>query len=387
MKILWLVSWYPSKPDAFNGDFIQRHAEAASLFNDIDVIYVIKDAEGSITRNYKIIKTTKGRLSETVVYYYAPFSKIVWVHKLISEWKYRKYFREAIAANIKKGKPDLVHVHVCMKAGILALWVKKKFSINFVLTEHSSAFFSEAKNTIHRQFFYFRIKCKRIIKEAAAISVVSGHLGKSMKLFLQNKTYTVLPNVVNTAIFKPLSTPHIAPANFIHVSSLAYAKNPENMLQAFALVKQKGHKFCLDIFGPLNKWVVDKVNTLGLSECIFFHGEVPQTELARFMQKAQALILYSRYETFGCVVIEANACGIPVIVSDIPVLQEKVEDTINGFIAGKENSASLAEKIILFINGQTAFDPVKISQQASQKYSYQTVGLLFHNWYKQCCNK
>ena len=39
-KILWLVSWYPNKYDAFDGDFIQRHARAAALYNDIYVLYI-----------------------------------------------------------------------------------------------------------------------------------------------------------------------------------------------------------------------------------------------------------------------------------------------------------------------------------------------------------
>ena len=43
MKALWLVSWYPDKISPFNGDFIKRHAEAVSLYDDVHVIYVTKD--------------------------------------------------------------------------------------------------------------------------------------------------------------------------------------------------------------------------------------------------------------------------------------------------------------------------------------------------------
>jgi len=39
-KILWLVSWYPNKYDLFDGDFIQRHAKAAALYNDIHVLFI-----------------------------------------------------------------------------------------------------------------------------------------------------------------------------------------------------------------------------------------------------------------------------------------------------------------------------------------------------------
>ena len=39
-KVLWLVSWYPNKYDLFDGDFIQRHAKAAALYDNIHVLFV-----------------------------------------------------------------------------------------------------------------------------------------------------------------------------------------------------------------------------------------------------------------------------------------------------------------------------------------------------------
>ncbi|HQV61525.1 MAG TPA: hypothetical protein PLG08_12150, partial [Chitinophagaceae bacterium] len=46
-KILWLCSWYPAKTDPYNGDFIQRHARAAALYNDIYIIHVAGDETGN----------------------------------------------------------------------------------------------------------------------------------------------------------------------------------------------------------------------------------------------------------------------------------------------------------------------------------------------------
>ena len=43
--VLWLPSWYPNKLAPFDGDFIQRHAKAAALYNDILVIYAVPDEE------------------------------------------------------------------------------------------------------------------------------------------------------------------------------------------------------------------------------------------------------------------------------------------------------------------------------------------------------
>ena len=66
-KILWLCSWYPNRTDPYDGDFIQRHARAASLFHDIQVIRVVADAAlkpGVI----ETVNTTQTHLSEQIIY-------------------------------------------------------------------------------------------------------------------------------------------------------------------------------------------------------------------------------------------------------------------------------------------------------------------------------
>src|SRR5687767_13573545 len=68
-KILWLCSWYPNKTEPYNGDFIQRHAEAASLFNDIHVIHVAGSAQGSLQQNSEEEISRKEGLTEHLIYF------------------------------------------------------------------------------------------------------------------------------------------------------------------------------------------------------------------------------------------------------------------------------------------------------------------------------
>jgi glycosyltransferase involved in cell wall biosynthesis len=96
--------------------------------------------------------------------------------------------------------------------------------------------------------------------------------------------------------------------------------------------------------------------------------------------------LYSSYETFGCVIIEANACGIPVIVSDIPVFHETVTEGINGTFAKKNNPQALAEKMIEVINARASFNSNSIAGTSS-KYSYEKIGRQFSDWYNEILSK
>jgi glycosyltransferase involved in cell wall biosynthesis len=103
------------------------------------------------------------------------------------------------------------------------------------------------------------------------------------------------------------------------------------------------------------------------------------------MRKADALVLYSRFESFGCVNIEAMACGLPVIVSDLPVFREYLQDGITAFFASGENPEQLAATLYTFINSPGISREV-ISQEA-QRFNYKIVGKQIVDMYNEVLNK
>src|SRR4030095_12151087 len=321
----------------------------------------------------------QGNLTEQVIYYKKPtslFSRLLTNYKGIK--LYRRAIKECIAHN---GKPALVHVHVGMRAGLLALWMKQKYGTRFVLTEHWAGFSPDAKNNFASLPLFMKIFWKRVVKHAVAVSTVSVYLGEALKKRFSINNYTVIPNVVNTQIFYPIEKLNTATPRFIHISGLDYQKNPEAILKAFSIVKNFGSDFHLDVFGPVKKDLKDVVMNLQMQQQISFHGEVPQIELAKFVGQSEALILYSRYESFGCVIIEANACGVPVVVSDLPVFREIITPGVNGLFVKGDDPESLSIAIRDVIKRKYEFDNKSISSITCDKYSYVTVGKQFHEWY------
>ena len=380
MKILWLPSWYPSAINPLNGDFVQRHAQAASLYNDIDVLFLEKDISGSVTKSELVQEKQTARLTERIVYYHAS-PKTNLLGKVFAITRYQQVYRREIRRYIKRnGKPDLVHVHVAMKAGLIARWIKKKYKIPYVLTEHWTGYLTEAPENINTHSLFYRLATRNIFKNASGLTVVSNYLGNAIKNFYSTLNYLVIPNVVNTEIFYPVVKSSEV-LRFIHISTLNHQKNAEAILDAFSQIKTKVSNFQVDIIGPKNDSLLQLTESLGLSNVINFFSEVPQTELAKYLQLSHALILYSRYETFGCVIIEANACGIPVLVSDLEVFKETVTVGFNGITASADNPTKLAEKILWFIENRQKFDANKISEATSKKYSYEVVGQQFDDWY------
>lgn len=382
MKLIWLPSWYPNKLSPYDGDFIQRHAQAVSQEADVQVLYVVKDIAGRITQTVHREEQTSGRLKETIIYYYVPprlgLISAAWSfikRKMI----YRRFIKQYIVQN---GKPDLLHVHIAMNAGQEVLYVKRKYGIPYVLTEHWTGYLAEADDRLEQHSIFYRYWLKKIIRRASKITTVSHVLGKAMQQYFPGMEYIVVPNVVNTAIFYPGPPKHKARLKLVHISNLRPQKHPKLLLEALAMLRGRGVDFTMDIFGEKDEEVITLSGFFGLQQHVFFKGEVPQPMLADALREADALVFYSAYETFGCVIIEANACGLPVIVSDIPVFHETVEEGINGIFAKPASAAELCSALLKFTEARQQFQPSQIAA-GTEKYNYQQVARQFMNIYHQ----
>lgn len=377
-----MASWYPGRLDKFDGDFIQRHARAVSLHCDVYVIFVKKDVQLKINTSTTELVISPN-LTEKYIYYNPPITGLSLFDKYLSYRNYNKLMRNAISEYVKtNGRPGLVHVHVAMKAGINALWAKKKWNIPFIVTEHWTAYLDNADQKLSHYSSLFKNGLKKVLNKASAITVVSNFLGKSIQSCFPGIDYSVIPNVVNTDLFYPVQKQDTCKILFIHISSMNNQKNTEAIIVAMSLVKED-HPVELYLYGPVNPSLEALITDLGLQQIVFAKGEVPQEVLSKAIQQSDALILYSRFETFGCVLIEANACGVPVIVSNLEVFHELIEEGVNGLYAEGENPAALAEKLRQFIAQKEQFNKMEIAATAAEKYNYKKVGQQFIELYKK----
>lgn len=380
-QVLVLPSWYPNKLDKYAGDFIQRHVKAIALYKSQYILHFVKDENGTITNDISVELSANENYTEKIIYYHPKKTGIAVVDKYLSFKKFNKVFKQSVNEYIiDNGKPTFVHVHVTLKAGIIALWIKKKWAIPFVLSEQWTIYLPEADERVSHLSFIYKRYLTKILKEAKSVSVVSKYLGDAICKLYPYINYRVIPNVVDTTLFYPVEKQDRNPVKFIHASIMGYQKNVEAIFAALRLLKNKGVPFTVDLFGPVHVSMQELVLKLQLNEEVFFKGEVEQPLLAKEMQQADALILFSRFETFGCVIIEAQACGLPVIVSDLEIFSEIITPSINGLFAKNNNPEDLAEKLIYFIENKKSFDNALISKQ-TEKYNFIKIGEEFRQFY------
>jgi glycosyltransferase involved in cell wall biosynthesis len=380
INVLWLASWYPNRTDIFTGDFIERHAIAVSAFVKLTVLVVIKDdllKAGEV----EMEKTESINLIVYKVYYGisklgGPVEKILSLNKYLQLQK--KLYRQIID---ETGKPAIIHVQVAMKAGMLARWLKKRASIPFLVTEHWSVYNPESRPNIYEMNWLFRQLNKKILQEAALLLPVSDALGQMINQHFIVVPYQPLPNVVNTNLFfyQP-ALPAPKKFRFIHPSSMNYSKNPEGILAACKIIKEKGFDFDVLMIGSKDEDLVSLANQFGLKDMLFFEAAVSYEEVARQMQLSSALLLFSRYENLPCVLLEALCCGLPAVSSSVGGIGEVINES-NGILVQPNNVEQLAAAMIRMIETYILYNRAAIAKQATALYNYDTVGRQYLNVY------
>ena len=378
-KILWLVSWYPNKNDRFDGDFIQRHARAAAIYHDVHVIFVTDtemEKETDEQWNYAT------GLTEQIIYFKR--KKGIGA-RLRKQFVWKNIFQGAVKNYIdKNGLPDGVHVHVPWKAGVIALWMKKKFSKDFIITEHWGYYNKEIQNNFFMNSNVVQKLIRIIYKKAKAVVSVSNFLAAGIENVTGRKTDLVIPNVVDTSLFFRGNEKY-SQFTFIHVSNMVYWKNVEKIIEAFSKVKNERGNVQLILIGNRDDHYAAMARKAGfLNDCIFFRGEISYREVAEELRRAHCHILFGNFETFSCVTAESLCSGVPVIVPYAGAVTELVNKA-NGFIVPKDNVDELSKAMIVMMDNYGIFNPASISEEACRKFSYSAIAQKFDELYCKFC--
>ncbi|HTJ11079.1 MAG TPA: glycosyltransferase [Dinghuibacter sp.] len=364
MTHLWLASWYPHAGDPFNGDFVQRHALAVSLRAPVTVVHVARGAGAPAV-------TQRGRLTEHIYY-------------SLSRWRallaYDRAFRAFARSN---GRPAVIHVHVCMIAGVYALWARWRYRVPFVVTEHYSIY---ATSEFLSKPWWYRWVNRRVLARASAVHSVSAFLLERMRAVAPLRRTMVIPNVVDTRLFRP-GNRHAASANggggasanggggaradrpfrFIHVSSFIPLKNVPGILQAFAKLAERRRDWELVLVGPAD----EDTRAKGEGLPVRWTGEVAYRVVAEWMRQSDALVHFSWVENQPCVISEALCCGLPVVAPAIGGIPEAV-DAGNGLLVPARDVGALAAALERVM--EMTWDHEAIAQKAAALYDYERVG-------------
>ena len=366
--IIFLARWYPHRYDPMLGLFVQRHAEAASLYNNISVIYV--HADDHIHQKYDIVDENIHNIRTIRVYYRKSISKIVSLFR---------FFHANKLALKQLPKPDIIHVHVLTRLGIIALWRKIVHGTPYIITEHWSRY-------LHGNDFsgFFRKKLTKIVvKHASAVTTVTKILAKAMQSHgLRNKNYVIVPNVVDVTKFKPQPHHNDIP-KIVHVSCFENkSKNITGLVDALKILEDRNLDYqCVFIGDGIDyDMIKDYVKKIKHQENIRFTGILEGQDYIDELSSGSFIVLSSNYETQGVVLLEAFACGIPAVSTNVGGIPEIVNDS-NGILVPPHNAEKLADGMQKMLQTYQYYDANTLREGVIKKFSNETVGKLLNHIY------
>ena len=380
LHILFLASWYPNPDEPQDGNFIERHAQSVGSRQKVAVLYVhaLKSA-----KHFRTEITENKHITECRVFY-PKTRRTQFFQKLTNYKKAHQIGYEALLA--KFGHFDLCHLNVFYPAGIFALNLKKKYGLPIVITEHWTKFLpiNPASFNFHEKYII-----KKVGQQAAMICPVSEDLQTAIQQLVPHDRYQVIPNVVDTSLFKirpPYSTNR--PVRILHISTLNDThKNTSGMLRVLAKVFQQRADCTATFIGNhYGNQFIDLAKELGISQNrLTILPEIPLEEIATQMASHDLFLLFSNYENLPCVISEALVTGLPVLASDVGGVREMITPENGQLVqAGDENA--LEKQLNFMINHINRYHPADISQQARGKYGYDAVSNSFLEIYKKIIN-
>ncbi len=372
MHILLLTSWYKTAQHPMKGTFFEEQARGLMARGHRVVILYPEFASFNGSNEIKEVQLNDDGLWT----YYVPFKSKI---PRLKKWNYKQFQKHTYNAFQKyvnkHGSPDIIHVHTVFYAGIAAAYISEKTGIPYVLTEHFTPFITGGITD------KVDIDISKVVfgksKQNIAVSTGFRELLEN-KLALPEGTFKVIPNMVNGLFLaEDARRKEWQPEEsftFFTMSFLTERKNHRLMLQAFQkfVGEYPNSRFVIGGDGTIRNELEEYIDELGLSTSVVMLGQLSRVEVLNQMKKTHCFLLASTFETFGVVLIEAMACGVPCVSTD-SVGPRDIMSATNGKLVESFDPDDFYHAMREVYNNYEEYQADKIYEECKSKYSESVV--------------
>ncbi|WP_163195287.1 glycosyltransferase family 4 protein [Clostridium thermarum] len=384
LHVLVIPSWYPTAENEISGSFFKEQSEALlDLGMKVGVIYPeIRpisnfSLKGFWVNHFQIRTYEENGINVIRMHGWNKFPKL-------PEREGRYWITQALKLfdiYVEKfGMPDIIHAHSALWGGYAACLISQKYDIPYVVTEHSSAF---VLRNIEEWRAAYAVKA---FEGAAAVLAVSKFFADSLKHYT-DRVIGVIPNMVDTGLFHPAEGDRAQASEgfqFCSVAGLNKNKGMDLVIRAFAQAfeHQPHIKLAVGGKGPELQNLKDLIAEKHLEHRVTLLGPLSRSEVSRLMQESQCFVLASQYETFGVVVIEALASGLPVVSTRCGGPEEVVKEGL-GLLVEKDDAGALARGMKIIYDNYRTYDRAYIRAYAANNYGRDMVVKKLENVYRE----
>jgi len=257
---------------------------------------------------------------------------------------------------VKEINPDILHAHYVSHYGVYGALAGFK---PFVVTVWGSDVFIDPKKSMVKKYFV-----KYALKKADLITTDSVFSMKTIVDFgVDEEKVKLVVHGVDLKLFHPIENNEefkkelCIPQNYQVVIS---TRNLEPVYDVGTIVKATPHVinehpntyFLIVGEGTLRHQLEELACKLGVAKNVRFVGSVSNRKMPKFLGVSDIYVSASLSDTRSVSLLEAMACGLPVVVTDLEGNKECVKEGVNGFLFSKGDFKALGEKIIYLVGDE-----------------------------------
>ena len=258
---------------------------------------------------------------------------------------------------IKRLKPDIIHAQGIFLAGFSALLSKKLLGISYIAYGRGSDIYLD-----NGFVGYIEKRCSSHILRDGLIIVLTEDMRRKV-LELWNQNSIIIPNGVDLKRFGSISKDQareelsIAKDEkvIIFIGSVRKVKGVKYLIESMNNIREKNPLARLLIVGNIEhdgKILCEQVAKLECADYINFIGKTSIEMIPIFMAASDIFVLPSLSEGFPLVILEAMACGLPIVATKVGGIPEIVKDKENGFLIDPKSPMQISEKVCLLLDNE-----------------------------------
>lgn len=282
-------------------------------------------------------------------------------------------------------KFDVIHVHEARSfQHMLVWWLARKADIPYVVQAHGNL--SEHFGGFSRKV-YDKLFCKKILGDASkVIAVNTVEAGNYTKFGVAEGKVEIIPNPIDMGEFDNLGARGIFREKYniepnskviLFMGRIHPIKGVDVLVHAFANIVNEGKvDSTLVVAGPDDGYMAEciKITKMHKLNNVIFTGQLWGKERIHAYFDADVIVLPSRYETFPMSVLEAYACGKPVVASKVGGLEELVLDGETGELVSAGNISELSEALTHVLSSDNFQNvAIKARNLIMHRYSLESV--------------
>ncbi len=252
---------------------------------------------------------------------------------------------------------DLLHVHYAIPHATSAVLARQilageGYKIPIVTTLHGTDI------TIVGRDPSFKPVVNYSINESDGVTAVSDYLRReTFCRFDISRDIQVIPNFIDTTRFRRQNKEHFRRAVcpngekvMVHISNFRPVKNATQVVEVFHRLRSHGLpvKLLMVGDGPERAPAEHLSRELGVYEDIRFLGK--QQPVEEILSIADVFLMPSGSETFGLAALEAMACNVPVVASNIGGLPELIEDGVSGYLCPLDDVDAFTDRVLAILS-------------------------------------